>query len=438
MSPKIAVIIFPGTNCEVETLRALKRSNMDPCIVRWNEDVDYSTFDGFFIPGGFSYEDRGRSGVIASKNPLLEAIKNEANKGKPVLGICNGAQILLEAKLIPGLSEQNVEMGLAANKRVDKKGNILGTGFYNDWINIKNTSSPKRSAFNNFGSEHIMRIPIAHADGRYTTLDTELISTLDNNEQIVFKYCDASGEIVPNFPINPNGSVSNIAGICNTEGNVMSLMPHPERTELGQAIFDSMRDYLSKTYVIKKKENLINKREVEGIKTAVSYKRPQIEIFIDLKITDNEERTLEYAIKQMGYKNIKLKKQGYFGIQTDQSADLKKIAVELIESGELVNLAKEIPTIEINKQQYSYNKNVGLNPLNSENKIIEDEYISFDKENIVGENILQTIKNHFSIEGINNIFYGKKWILKTEADVANEIVETNIFHNPHSMDMYKV
>ena len=142
MTPKIAVILFPGTNCELEALRALKRSNMEPVLVRWNDtSVDYSKFDGFFIPGGFSYEDRGRSGIIASKNPLLDKIKEESDKGKPVLGVCNGAQIVLESKLIPGLDKNHVEMALAWNKRIDKDGKILGTGFYNDWIYIKNILS---------------------------------------------------------------------------------------------------------------------------------------------------------------------------------------------------------------------------------------------------------------------------------------------------------
>lgn len=438
MAPKIAVIIFPGTNCEVEALRALKRSDMNPCLVRWNEKVDYTSFDGFLIPGGFSYEDRGRSGVIASKNPLLEEIKKEANKEKPVLGICNGAQILLEAGLIPGLSKNNVEMGLAANKRVDKNGNILGTGFYNDWIYIKNTSTPKRSVFNNFDSGNIMRIPVAHADGRYTTLDKELLTVLNQNEQILFKYCNEKGEMIPEFPVNPNGSVENIAGICNAQGNVMSLMPHPERTELGQAIFDSMRDYLSKSFTINKKESFIDEREVGGQEEIKTYKHPQIEIFVDLIITDNEERTLEYAIRQMGYTNLKLRKQGYFGIQADESADLENITEELIKSGELVNLAKEIPTVKIKDKMYIYNKETGLEPTENQDKTFGAGYISFDKENIVGGNIFQAIRNHFSIKGIENIMYGKKWLLTDENNVADEVVKTNIFHNPHSMDMYKI
>lgn len=437
MTPKIAVIIFPGTNCELEALRALKRSDMDPRILRWNEEIDYSNFDGFYIPGGFSYEDRGRSGIIASKNPLLEKIKQEADKGKPILGICNGAQILLEAKLIPGLDPENVEMGLAANKRVDKEGKILGTGFYNDWIYIKNTSPKKRCAFNNFDQNKYLYIPVAHADGRYTTLDKNLLNVLSENKQIVFKYCDKNGEIVPEFPVNPNGSIENIAGICNPEGNVMSLMPHPERTVLGQAVFDSMRGYLSESFAINIKDSYKPKRKSEFKEEIKEYKHQKLEIFVDLIITDNEERTLEYAIREMGYKNLKLRKEGYFGIEIDESADPKETAKELVKTGELVNLAKEIPTIAINGEEYSYDKENGLSPKKIKDEIKGIEYLSFDKENIVGENIFQTIKNHFSIEGIKNIVYGKKWTLLADKKEAKEIVDTYIFHNPHAMDMYK-
>jgi phosphoribosylformylglycinamidine synthase len=436
MSSRIAVIIFPGTNCDIEAVRALKRSDMNPEVIRWNENVDYSSFDGFYIPGGFSYEDRGRSGIIASKNPLLENLKKEAEKGKPILGICNGAQILMEAKLIPGLDPENVEMALAANKRVDENGNILGTGFYNDWIYIKNMSDSKRSAYNNYSKDEHLYIPVAHADGRFTTLDSELLEILEKNEQIVFKYCDENGNVVPEFPVNPNGSAENIAGICNLEGNVLSLMPHPERTVLGQAIFDSMKKYLSKSYSIKKSDNYINERKSQISEKIENFEHPQIEIYVDLIITDNEERTLEHAIHEMGYKNVKLRKQSYFGITTADSVDLKKTAEDLIKTGEIVNLAKEIPTVFINNKKYIYDNETGLEPSDMEENPEGVEYISFDRENIIGENIFQSINQHFSITGVKKIEFGKKWTLLAGGDKAAKIVNTHIFHNPHSMDMY--
>ena len=437
MTPKIAVILFPGTNCELEALRALERSGMKPQLIRWNEEADYSSFDGFFIPGGFSYEDRGRSGIIASKNPLLMNIKEESTKGKPVLGVCNGAQIVLEAKLIPGLDKKHVEMGLAWNKRIDKDGNILGTGFYNDWIYIKNSSPEGRCAFNKFSSDHLLRIPVAHAEGRYTTIDNELMDILDANEQMVFKYCNKNGEVINEFPVNPNGAIANLAGICNAEGNVMSLMPHPERTEKGQAIFDSMRDYIGKSFTITKKEDIVPQRDSEVVDEVKEFKKSNIEVFVDSVITDNEERTIEYAIHEMGFKDLKLKKQRYFGIMAEENADLHKTAEELIKSGELVNLAKEIPTIVIDDKKYSFDKDKGLEEMVDESAKIGLEYFTFDKEDTAGENILQTINNHFSIPGVVKISSGKKWILDIDSEKAGEVVATQIFHNPHAMDIYK-
>ncbi len=438
MPPKIAVILFPGTNCELEALRALKRSDMEPALVRWNEtDLDYTQFDGFFIPGGFSYEDRGRSGIIASKNPLLEKIKAEANKGKPVLGICNGAQIVLEAKLIPGLDKQHVEMGLAWNKRVDKNGKILGTGFYNDWIYLKNIAPAGRTAFNKYDQDHIMRVPVAHAEGRYTTMDDGIIQALEHNEQIIFKYCDKDGNIRNEFPVNPNGTLANLAGISNLEGNVLSLMPHPERTDKGQAIFDSMRDYIGKSFSITVKDSLIKKRETTVKDTIKDYTSPTAECFVDTVITDNEERTIEYAIHEMGFNDLILKKRKYFGITLADDVNVKETMQKLIESGELVNLAKEIPTIVIDNTTYSYEKEKGL--VEEDNVIYQgNDYLAFNKDDSDGKSILQTIKTHFSIPGVDTIKAGKQWSLDIDKNKAEEIIKTQIFHNPHAMDIYKV
>ncbi len=439
MTPKIGVILFPGTNCELEALRALERSDMQPQLIRWNDtETNYGIFDGFFIPGGFSYEDRGRSGIIASKNPLLKKIKEEEAKGKPVLGVCNGAQILLEAKLIPGLDPEHVEMSLAWNKRTDKEGNILGTGFYNDWIYIRTNITPGRCAFNNFAQNHILRIPVAHAEGRFTSLDRELVDLLEKNEQTAFQYCDKNGEIINEFPTNPNGAVLNLAGVCNPEGNVMSLMPHPERTEKGQAVFDSMRDYIGKTFSITKKDNIVLSRKSKVKDEIKSYEHPNIEIFVDTVITDNEERTIEKAIHDMGFNDLRLKKLDYFGVYADKSANLEEITQALINSGEIVNLAKEVPHIVINSSEnYTFDKKYGLEKTDKAQQNKGIRFLAFEKENTIGESIMQTIKQHFSIEGINKITYGKQWNLQINPDKAEEIVKTQIFHNPHAMDIFK-
>ncbi|MBL7206803.1 MAG: phosphoribosylformylglycinamidine synthase I [Candidatus Aenigmarchaeota archaeon] len=219
--PKAAVILFPGTNCEEETARSCISVGMDADILRWNTKEDLSSYDGFVLPGGWSYEDRVRAGAVASKDRIMETIKKEAKGGKPVLGICNGAQILIETGIVPGI-KNDIQMALAKNI------NPLISGYYCTWVNIKN--NPSNCIFTkSLGKGEIIPIPIAHGEGRFTTKEEGLLEQLIKNSQVVFKYCDEKGETIDKFPINPNGSINNIAGLCNPEGNVLAMMPHPER-----------------------------------------------------------------------------------------------------------------------------------------------------------------------------------------------------------------
>jgi len=250
---KIAVIMFPGSNCENETARAIESAGMKADIVRWNDTGKLSSYDGYVLPGGWSYEDRIRAGVIASKDSVMNIVKGEAEKGKVVLGICNGCQVLVESGIIPGLKDK-VQMALAPNI------NSFVSGFYCTWIEVKN-STKKKTAFNLIMDEgEILQMPIAHAEGRFATKDKAIVQELIVNDQLLFRYCDDVGNIASKFPINPNGSLINIAGICNKGGNVLAMMPHPERATWmhqvpgmhssgglagpGRKIFESMREYL--------------------------------------------------------------------------------------------------------------------------------------------------------------------------------------------------
>jgi phosphoribosylformylglycinamidine synthase len=222
---KIAVLLFPGINMEIEMMRAIEAVGMKASIVRWNQFSMLEKYDGYVIPGGFSYEDRVRAGVIASKDRMMEILREESREdNKPILGVCNGCQILVESGIVPGFKNNEVEMALAPNI------NPLIQGYYNSWVYIKSTSKKKRCAFNYFyKANEVIPIAIAHGEGRFTTQENDLLEKLIENEQIIFRYCDKEGDISEKFPINPNGSLYNIAGICNKKGNVMAMMPHPER-----------------------------------------------------------------------------------------------------------------------------------------------------------------------------------------------------------------
>jgi phosphoribosylformylglycinamidine synthase len=259
---KIAVMQFPGTNCEFETLVAVKAVGMEGELFRWNRPAaELSGFDGFVIPGGFSYQDRVRAGVIASKEPVLAALKEEAAIGKPIIGICNGFQILVEAGLLPGSG--NVDMALAQNVMVSQ-GNIVRRGYYCDWVYLRHDASSRRcsgSFLIEMGA--LLKIPIAHGEGNLVTTSPKLMKMLNDQEQVVFRYCDKNGRSIDEFPVNVNGSTESIAAICNPEGNVLGMMPHPERSFFawqlpsfdprkqrpdepgpGRRVFESMKRYI--------------------------------------------------------------------------------------------------------------------------------------------------------------------------------------------------
>jgi phosphoribosylformylglycinamidine synthase I len=275
---KIAVLQFPGTNCEFETLVAVKAVGMDGEIFRWNRPAgELSGFDGFVIPGGFSYQDRLRAGVIASKEPVMSALKEEACKGKPIIGICNGFQILVETGLLPGnvngkgeetrewceKGSGKVDMALAQNVMVSQ-GKIVRRGYYCDWVNLRHEAPSKRCS-GSFAIERgaLLKIPIAHGEGNLVTTTPGLMKKLNDEGQVVFRYCDRNGRIINEFPFNVNGSTESIAAICNEQGNVLGMMPHPERAFFawqlpafdprkqrpdepgpGRKVFESMKRYI--------------------------------------------------------------------------------------------------------------------------------------------------------------------------------------------------
>jgi phosphoribosylformylglycinamidine synthase len=282
---KIAVLQFPGTNCEFETLVAVKAVGMDGELFRWNRSAaELSGFDGFVIPGGFSYQDRVRAGAIASKEPVMSALKEEAGNGKPIIGICNGFQILVETGLLSGRAEVdakasaneiringsatgsdsiNVDMALAQNVMVSS-GKIVRRGYYCDWVTLRHEAPSKRCC-GTFALERgaLIKIPIAHGEGNLVTTTPGLIKKLNENNQVVFRYCDKNGRVINEFPFNVNGSTESIAAICNEEGNVLGMMPHPERSFFawqlpafdprkqrpdepgpGRRVFESMKRYI--------------------------------------------------------------------------------------------------------------------------------------------------------------------------------------------------
>lgn len=227
---KVAVIQFPGTNCEFETARALESAGISSTIFRWNENHErLIQCDGYVLAGGFSYQDRVRAGVVASKDRLLDALKKEAKKGKPVLGICNGAQILVEAGMVPDISREKPELALAPNI-MKKNGHIVRRDYYCAWVFVKVSSPKTLCAFTRcFQDNEIFPVPVAHGEGRFVTKDKAVKRAIQQKHLVAFQYCTPQGETPADFPVNPNGAMFNAAGIMNKKGNVLAFMPHPER-----------------------------------------------------------------------------------------------------------------------------------------------------------------------------------------------------------------
>ena len=233
---KSAVITFPGSNCDRDIHVALKKFGFNNKMV-WHDDNELPKCDLVVLPGGFSYGDYLRCGSMAAKSKIMQSVINFAKSGGLVMGICNGFQILVESGLVPGCEDYKLGMALTLNKRIVND-ELQGTGFYNDWRYVRPMQSSAARIFDGLIAGPI-RIPLAHAEGRFV-MTNELLETLKEKGASLWQYCDASGEVDDAFPENPNGSLASLAAVSNVSGNVLAMMPHPERVPAGDVIFQSM------------------------------------------------------------------------------------------------------------------------------------------------------------------------------------------------------
>ncbi|MEA1972436.1 MAG: phosphoribosylformylglycinamidine synthase I [Candidatus Cloacimonadota bacterium] len=227
---RVSVLVFPGSNCDYDSYYISKIRGAEVNFV-WHKNTDLKNPDIVYIPGGFSYGDYLRSGALAKSSPVINEVIKYAEKGGLVFGICNGFQILTETHLLSGTLMMNEGL-----KFICKHQNII----------VENNKTPFT---NRYDKDDVLDIPIAHKEGNYYVDDEEYKSLIDNN-QVVFRYCSSEGEV--DKESNPNGSRDNIAGICNKQGNVIGMMPHPERaaesitvSQDGMKVFASIEKYIS-------------------------------------------------------------------------------------------------------------------------------------------------------------------------------------------------
>jgi phosphoribosylformylglycinamidine synthase len=233
MSIKIAVIQFPGANCDLDAVHVLNNvMNVEANLI-WHNHFKESDYDGVILPGGFTFGDYLRAGIIAAHSPALDEARIMLKDGRPIIGICNGFQILAEAEFLPGALLKNESLKFVCK-----------------WIKIK-VENNKTAFTTKMKKGDVLNIPVAHGEGRFFT---DNLKELVDNEQIVFRYSNQKGEITKEA--NPNGSMENIAGICNLEQNCLGLMPHPERaseailspfgTTHGKLFFESMIEFIKR------------------------------------------------------------------------------------------------------------------------------------------------------------------------------------------------
>jgi phosphoribosylformylglycinamidine synthase I len=223
---KFGVVIFPGSNCDQDIIYVLEKIMGQQVVQLWHKDHDLQDVDFVVLPGGFSFGDYLRSGAIARFSPIMTEVINFAAKGGYVWGVCNGFQILAEAGLLPGALLHNENRKFICN---------------NIYLTSQTANSLLTSQIN---VDKALKIPIAHGEGKFFA-DADVVKQLNDNDQVLFRYCDADGNITADA--NPNGSLDNIAGICNKTRNVFGMMPHPERAadsllanQDGLAIFESI------------------------------------------------------------------------------------------------------------------------------------------------------------------------------------------------------
>lgn len=237
---RAAVVQIPGVNCEYETARALEAVGLEARIVRWNEpDSVWSGFDAFVLPGGFAFQDRIRAGAVAAKLNAVDRIASEAARGKPVLGICNGAQVLVEAGLVPGFRPGHVELTLAPNRAPRREGYLCR------WVWVRAEEGPGREWFARGARPgEPIPVPIAHGEGRFQTADPEVRRRIQTDGLVLFRYATPAGAPAEEYPFDPNGAMLQAAGVTNAAGNILAFMPHPERASwLRQVPIDMAGDW---------------------------------------------------------------------------------------------------------------------------------------------------------------------------------------------------
>lgn len=402
---RIAVVQFPGSNCERETKLALKRCGLTPVDVMWSASKEsLNEYAGFVLVGGFSYEDRLSAGVIAALSPIIDGIKSQAKQGKPVLGICNGAQILVAAGLVPGISRGQIGASLHQNIRVED-GQVLRSTYYNDFCDIKPMFLDPSHAFTNaFEEGESIHIPFAHAEGRFV-IPQDLLNDMIAAKSSLFQY---QGN-------NPNGSDMALAAISNKAGNVMAMMPHPERVPAGDKIFISMKNYLQRGDMVDASEDYDFSLTSPKTHTYAANEQP---VFVQLIIEDNTAKSLQLILNQQGIL-VDVNRYRYVGAEV--AGEFDELLTAASQTTLLYNDAKERLLSSVEHAQVKL--------------VIEKECSKIERLNGLIDSQTESVNFHINTLGI---VYGFDGAPQELAKLNSYLEEHHLIYNPYVEDCYDI
>ncbi|MFA5995181.1 MAG: phosphoribosylformylglycinamidine synthase subunit PurQ [Patescibacteria group bacterium] len=410
---QIAIIHFPGTTGVAEIERAANSVGLATQRVLWHEVNKLDNAAAIILPAGFSYGDRIRPGVIAARSLIMQKIKQLAQQGKPVLGIGNGCQILIEAGLLPGVTQQALAGATALNVR--KQGqDVLGVGLYHEAVYIKMVTPAVRTVFTNGLTQNIvLAARVADGAGRFLFPET-LLTELEHNHQIVFKYCVANGTITNEFPANPNGAIESIAGICNPAGNILGYIPEIEREETGTVLMAGLRKSLEQNFVPVAQS--LHWQSGTALIKRYQAATTSLDIYVTAPQLVNQAAMAEQVLQQLGY-NVTITCKGYWEIwHNANEATLPTLTTQLVKTNLLVNATQE---------QYELKWQAAPDTVNVLVRDIND---------YTGK--LVTQKLH-----LNNVLKGTIWELHIPAssitermNIAANILQTYLLYNPYSQD----
>jgi len=417
---RFAVIIFPGTTGESEAARAFRQNGMEAELVLWN-DVGMlkgsraDDFDGFCLAGGMSFGDYGRGGIIAAQQPIVGVVRKEAAKGKVVLGIGNGAEILVESGMVPGYDNGAIACAVS-------NGTVGGSE--GGWCSLRSVAPKNRSAFNRFAGG--LRLPMGQPQRHFVFGDAKGLETVSRNSQIVFRF----GKQGRGFATDPQNSES-IAALCNPAGNVMAILPHPEQDPegAGNPVFKSIREWIEG----RSNSGYANLGLFQGKEAIRPFESADIEFIVRPRSIDSEKQAVEMVLKEKGLPT-NLKRYAYWSVKLKPGKDGVGVAEKIVESGELANLNKGWVYVRIGAKSYQFFEGRGLREieLNPAGWLVV-----CDKENPIGKASMKKIQREVSAE-IDSMNYGTLWeVEKADEQAIYDIIRTKILYNPNSMYIMK-